>query len=148
MSDPLESEASLDVFLRGFEEGSYPKAEWTHRAHVIMAAAYLSRMSPEQALPVIRERIKAYNLAQGGENTETSGYHESLTVFWIAVVSRFLGGLDAGIVRLEKVRRAADYFGARRDLFKAYWSFDVVTSVEARRGWVPPDSRPLDSPLE
>lgn len=136
---PLENESTLDAFLRGFEGGSYPKEQWTHRAHVIMAAARLTSLDRYAALPVIREQIKAYNVAQGGQNTETSGYHESLTVFWIAVVADFLRTLPAGLPRLEKVRRAADEFGSRSGMFKDYWSFDVVASVEARREWIPPD---------
>ncbi len=43
----------------------------------------------------------------------------------------------------EKVSAAANEFALRRDIFKSYWSFDVVKSIEARREWVPPDLRNL-----
>lgn len=104
-----------------------------------MAAGYLTQMDVATALPLVRERIRAYNLMVGGENTETAGYHESLTVFWLRVVGAHLAGLDAAMSRLDRVRSVVDAFGGRRDLFQSYWSFDVVKSVEARREWVPPD---------
>jgi hypothetical protein len=34
-------------------------------------------------------------------------------------------------------------FAPRRDLFREYYSFDVVRSVEARRSWMPPDVKRL-----
>ncbi len=138
----LEAEAELDEFLRDFETGAFPASRWDHRAHLAMAAGYLTRMTPAAALPFLRERIKAYNESQGGRNTETSGYHESLTVFWIGIVARHLEGLDPRLSRVEKTRSVVETFGAQRGLFRAYWSFDVVASVEARAKWIPPDAAP------
>ncbi len=138
------TEAELEDFLRGFEQGTYPVRQWTHAAHLAMAAGYLTRMSAEEALPFLRERIAAYNVAQGGANTESSGYHESLTVFWIKLVSSHLAALEPGMPRIAKVRSTVDTFAPQRDIFRRYWSFDVVKSVEARRTWVPPDLQPLD----
>ncbi|MEZ5355112.1 MAG: hypothetical protein R2762_20955 [Bryobacteraceae bacterium] len=137
----MESEASLDAFLRGFEDGSYPSTEWTHEAHIVMATAYLAALPIEDATAHIRGRIPAYNLAQGGQNTDTSGYHETLTIFWIRILADWLTGRTESS-RLEKVRAAAAEFGQQRKLHEGYWSFDVVKSVEARRIWVPPDRMP------
>lgn len=138
------NDAELDEFLRGFEEGTYPVKQWTHAAHLAMAGGYLTRMSADEALPFLRERIAAYNVAQGGVNTDSSGYHESLTVFWIKLVAAHLAGLDAAMSRVDKVRSVVETFAPRRDIFREYWSFDVVKSVEARRSWVPPDLRSLE----
>lgn len=138
------NEAELDEFLRGFEEGTYPAKQWTHAAHLAMAGGYLTRMSADEALQFLRERIAAYNVAQGGMNTDSSGYHESLTVFWIKLVAAHLAGLDPAMSRVDKVRSVVETFAPRRDIFREYWSFDVVKSVEARRSWVPPDLRALE----
>lgn len=138
------NDAELDEFLRGFEDGTYPVKQWTHAAHLAMAGGYLTRMSADEALPFLRERIAAYNVAQGGVNTDSSGYHESLTVFWIKLVAAHLAGLDPAMSRVDKVRSVVETFAPRRDIFREYWSFDVVKSVEARRSWVPPDLRSLE----
>lgn len=138
------TEADLDEFLRGFEQGTYPVRQWTHAAHLAMAGGDLTRMSAAEAVPFLRERIAAYNVAQGGQNTETSGYHETLTVFWVKIVAAHLAGLDSSLSRLERVRSTVETFAGQSGLFREYWSFDVVKSREARHGWVPPDLRPLD----
>lgn len=141
--DPLSSAEALASFLRGFEDGTWPVKEWTHRSHVIMAACYLTALNEADATSVIRENIRGYNLAQGGQNTDTSGYHETLTIFWIRVIDRFLRSLPPALSRLDKIRAAAGEFGGRSRLFEDFWTFDVVKSVEARRTWIAPDRLPL-----
>ena len=137
--DYWASPQALDDFLRRFEDGTFPKAEWDHQAHVVMAASYLLAHPMEQATEIIRRRIPAYNVAQGGQNTDTSGYHETLTIFWIRVVAAFLASLDPALSRVEKVGRVAEHFAARRGLFRHYYSFDVPASTEARKRWIEPD---------
>ena len=41
----------------------------------------------------MRDGVRRYNVATGGKNTEDSGYHETLTCFWIAVAAAFLAAL-------------------------------------------------------
>jgi hypothetical protein len=137
------TEQELDEFLRAFESGDYPSAQWTHGAHLAMAGGYLTRMSAAEAVPFLREKIAAYNVAQGGVNSEDSGYHESLTIFWVYLVAAHLASLDPSMSRVDKVRNVVETFTAHRDIFRGYWSFDVTKSVEARKKWVPPDLRPL-----
>ncbi|MEZ5401481.1 MAG: hypothetical protein R2729_17550 [Bryobacteraceae bacterium] len=141
----MATEESLDAFIQGFEDCSYPASQWTHEAHVVMASAYLTALPLPAAAARIRERIPAYNLAQGGQNTDTSGYHETLTVFWIRIIHAWLADLPPSLSRLERVRAAAARFGQERKLHEGYWSFDVVKSIEARRAWIEPDLKPLAS---
>lgn len=135
----FESETQLDEFLRAFEARAIPKAEWTHRAHVAMAGLYIWR-DPAVALDRIRAGILRLNEHHGTANTENSGYHETLTVFWTAVVQDFCAGRRQQ-PRLAVINQLMDAYPA--GLFRDYYGFDVVKSVEARRGWVPPDRRPL-----
>ncbi len=139
----MESEDDLDRFLEGFENGTWPKEKWTHQAHVVMGGCYVLAHGVETATRLARERIPRYNVAQGGENTDANGYHETLTVFWIRVIAAFLSALPVAHSRLEKIRALSEHFGTRRDLFKSYYSYDVVQSKAARREWVPPDLREL-----
>jgi hypothetical protein len=64
---------------------------------------------------------------------------QTLTLFWLGIIQRFLPGTEGAGERLKAVRRVVDEFGSQRDLFKRYYSFDVVASREARARWVPPD---------
>jgi hypothetical protein len=134
----LASDEALDGFLSGFETGTLPKTEWTHGAHVAVAASYLFDSDFAAVLPLMRERICAYNLAVGTANTETSGYHETLTHFWLAIVSDFLCNRKPASC-LEAVREAVAAFGEERALHKLYYSGDVVRDTAARRRWREPD---------
>ena len=133
-----ETEASLAAFIAGVEDGTYPKAMWTHQAHVVMAAHYLTTYTVPEATRIIRARIPAYNVAQGGKNTEDSGYHETLTVFWIWVVAGFLATLPEGTPRLRMIGAAAERFGGEAAFHKKFYGHNVIGDTEARRTWVPP----------
>src|SRR5579862_1265383 len=80
----IYADESLDAFLDAFAAGTFPKANWTHAAHVTMAACYLQMYPQPEATRRIREGIRHYNECQGTPNTADSGYHETLTLFWIA----------------------------------------------------------------
>jgi hypothetical protein len=135
----LESEATLDAFLAAFHDGTYPIKQWTHGAHIVMATAVLWTHPMPAALDLTRGAIRKYNEAQGGQNTATSGYHETLTRLWLAAVAAFLASLPPACSRVEGARLAWHEFSSRRMLFKEWYSYDLVTSVQARATWQPPD---------
>lgn len=135
----LATDETLDAFLAGFHDGTFPIKEWTHGAHIVMATAVLWVLPMPTALERTRTAIRRYNEAQGGQNTATSGYHETLTRLWLAAVAGFLASLPPGCSRLEAARLAWREFSQRRLLFKEWYSYDLVTSVQARATWQAPD---------
>jgi hypothetical protein len=141
LADPLKSEAALDTFLAAFETGTWPHSAWTHTSHVIMAGCYLLAWPEAEATERIRQGICRYNESQGNVNTADSGYHETLTIFWIQTIRAWLAGEPPGRTRLDVVRSLAEEFGSRRDLYKDYYSFDVLGSREARAQWIAPDRK-------
>lgn len=132
----LSGEAELDAFIAGFERGTWPKNQWTHAAHLAVGACYI--LDGDSALDRLRTNIPRYNVSQGGENTEDSGYHETLTCFWHNTIRDFIVTLPTGLDRLAIVRAVVTEFAPRRDLFREYYDFDVVNSREARAKWIPP----------
>jgi len=140
----LQDDETLAGLLAGFEAGTWPIADWRHAHHLAVAACYI--LSYGDALDRLRAAIPRYNVAQGGQNTPDSGYHETLTVFWYELIRHFVDGLQAefpaGLTRLEATRRVVTEFAPQRDLFRRYYDFDVVKSREARAKWIPP-SRPF-----
>jgi hypothetical protein len=135
----LISDEAFAELLDQFERGTLPKAIWTHAAHLAVATWYLASFPEGTAIDRVRTGIQHYNECVGTANTEVSGYHETLTIFWLKMVWRFLEEKGNGGSKLDKVRSVVEAFGGRRDLFKQYYSFDVVASREARARWVPPD---------
>lgn len=131
----LESRAAFTEFIAQWEAGTLPKERWTHAAHVALGACYAVRHGA-RALEHTRAGIRRYNAAVGTADTETSGYHETLTRFWCEQIAAALGPLDD---EYAAARLAVERFGDARDLVRAAWSFDVVRDRRARREWVPPD---------
>ncbi len=135
------SETELSSFLAQWRAGTLPKSEWTHAAHVAVAACHLFDHPAEEAVNKIRAGIIHYNTCVGTANTDHSGYHETLTRFWCGLIADFLQ-TRAFSSRLEFVRAALSRFGRDSALFRSYYSFDVVKDVRSRRQWIAPDCHP------
>jgi len=130
----------LDSLVSGFEDGTFPGSEFHHRQHLAIAVRYI-REVPDP-MNGLRNDIKRYNVSQGGQNTEDRGYHETITRFWFEIVRSYVESLPAGLSKLEITCRVTDEFATRRDLFRDYYDFDVLTSREARACWIPPNQTP------
>jgi hypothetical protein len=76
--------------------------------------------------------------AQGIEQTLSSGYHETLTRFFITVVESFIATCDPSRPLHALAEELWDRFGDR-DLPYAYYSRELLSSWEARTSWIAPD---------
>jgi hypothetical protein len=117
-----------------------PKPEWTHAAHVA-AAVWLVAARPDRdprvALP---PAIRAYNEATGVPNTDTAGYHATITLASVlAVVHAVRGAPGADLAALANGLLSGEL--GHPDWLLAYWSRARLFSVAARRGWVAADRR-------
>src|SRR4051794_40234359 len=101
--DFLQDSSSLDALLAGFEAGTWPIANWHHAEHLAVCSCYL--LDGPDAMDRLRTRIASYNESQGGKNTPDSGYHETLTRFWLEVVRDAIDSLPSGLSRLEVTQR-------------------------------------------
>lgn len=119
-----------------------PRAEWTHAAHVAAAAHIIAArpdLDAERQMPAI---IRRYNLATGGVNSDSAGYHHSITLASLAAVRAGLalapdGPLAARVNQLLAGMLGDKYWPER------FWSRDRLFSPAARRGWIAPDKAPL-----
>lgn len=125
--------------VRAFVARTLPKSLWTHEAHLRVGLWHVQHHGADEALRLLRERIAAYNEAVGTANTDDSGYHETLTRFYVQVIAAFVA---ASKDRDDLERRLIEERGAR-DLPLRYYSKERLFSVPARRGWVEPDLRAL-----
>ncbi|PTS89447.1 MULTISPECIES: hypothetical protein [unclassified Caulobacter] len=135
--------ASLAVRLL---DHSLPKAEWTHAAHLAATLRLVRQRNAglERDLPDI---IRTYNVAAGGVNDDTSGYHETLTQAYLAAIRAFVSDLPEGLSDGEAVARLLASPMGDRAWPLTFWSRERLFSVEARRTWLEPDLAPLDAPV-
>jgi hypothetical protein len=136
-------DAAIARIGRSMLDLTLPKPEWTHAAH-FACALWLMRRRPDLELS---ERmpgfIRAYNEAVGGRNTDTEGYHETITQASLRAARTVLNAhgptapLHAVLDALMATRLGD------RDWMLAYWTRERLFSVEARRGWIEPDLGPM-----
>lgn len=134
----LESESELQRFADAWKAGRLPKAEWTHAAHVAMAAYFAFDHAADATFAIMKAGILHHNTSVGTPNTEDNGYHETLTRFWAGEIGAFVRS-GRFPLRLEAVRAAVAEFGGDRERFRRFYSFDVVRDRRARREWLAPD---------
>jgi hypothetical protein len=126
---------------RGLCDRTLPKAEWTHAGH-FAAAFWLLRDRGTAALSEMPPLIRAYNEATGVPNTDTSGYHETITAASLRAARAWLADRpDMKTYSALNELLVSDL--GRSDWPLAYWSAELLFSVLARKGWVEPDRKPL-----
>lgn len=150
MSDKTGKYRTIDEIerlVKLFESCTLPRCEWTHQAHLIVALWYLTHYSQQEATNAIRDRIQQYNLAQGIKTTKNSGYHETITLFWVRMVRQYLAvaGTNRSIVELANslIQNCGN-----PHLTLEYYSRDLLMSQQARRSWVESDLKSLKPLLE
>jgi hypothetical protein len=131
---PNVTDAYIESFMLASEHGSLSRSEWTHSRHLVMALWYLSGHNRDEATRLIREGIQRYNERQGN----FTGYHETITLAWVAVIERFLGGIDLDVPLSVLARELLSQCGDKNYLLRFY-SKERLFSDEARHRWVPPD---------
>jgi hypothetical protein len=134
--------AEIEKLVRAFEDCSLPKTEWTHRAHLTVALWYLIHYSGREATSRIRIGIKRFNAAKGIIATPTGGYHETMTLFWICIVGRYLLNADAESGLAELANAMIEKCGDKNLPFD-YYSRELLFSPRARTSWVEPDLKPF-----
>ncbi|MCQ4159985.1 hypothetical protein NON00_08580 [Roseomonas sp. GC11] len=136
-------DAALDALGERFLARSLPKPEWTHAAHLAVAAWLLLRRPEIDAAREMPGLIRAYNEATGVPNSDTRGYHETLTLAWLRGVGAFLEAMPPGLAAHAAVNALLASPLAEKRSPLAYWSEGLLFSPAARRGWVVPDLAPL-----
>jgi hypothetical protein len=126
-----------------FEKGTLPKEKWTHEAHFVMALWYCCQQPLPLALEAIKEGIKKYNVSVGGKNTDHSGYHETITLFYTRLIVNYVLQAGTGNQFENKLEDLWQQAFLQKDFQFKYYSRDLLMSAAARKEWIDPDLQPL-----
>jgi hypothetical protein len=141
----FHSDAEVARIGEGLVERTLPRAEWTHEAHVA-ATTYLLLRRPDidvdQELPGI---IRRYNESVGGVNSDSEGYHETITRTFLHGVRLFLSEVRGDEPLHELVNDLLFSPMAERDWPLRFYSRERLLSKEARLRHVEPDLTALPS---
>ena len=135
--------AEVLALIRDFKFCTLPREQWTHRAHLTVALWHQLRYPWPEAVELMRDGIKRYNDAHGIVQTKESGYHETMTLFWMRLVREYLKRAASG-KRCSLASLANELVASHpKNLPLVYYSRERLMSWEARERWVAPDLLPL-----
>lgn len=143
MTHPFLKDAStLDTFVADWHAHRLTRKDWTHGAHVAVCAYYAFDRGEDATMAIMRPGIRTFNESIGGQNTATSGYHETITRLWIIAITAFLRQLRPAS-RFEAASAATARFEHPGELLRACYDHDIVNDTRARAVWVPPVRMPV-----
>jgi len=140
---PFASDDEIEVLTAGFLDGTLPAKAWTHDAHWAVSVCLHMRHAGFDLRRDLPGAIRRYNIASGGENTDTAGYHETITRASIAMVETAVRTADPGTPAVQIVNGIlASDLGKASWIFE-YWTKDLLMTPAARKAFVAPDLRPV-----
>ena len=135
----------LDEFVRQFVAREIPKRLWTHGAHLAVGLWHVDRYGSGEALRRLRDGIRSLNEHYGGANTESAGYHETITRAQVALLADFLSRTDASAPLIDRYAQLLASPLADRSVLLRFYSQEHLMSNHARAVWVEPDLAPISA---
>lgn len=142
--DIFQSRDEVINLTNALLDRSLPKIQWTHAAHLVAAYELLHRYSLEELSKLIPNIIRRYNEATNTPNSDTDGYHETITKFYIQAIDHLIKNLPDGTGYMEGCHALITGPYGKADFPLDYYSKERLFSVTARRQWQAPDIKPLD----
>jgi len=125
-----------DAFIATFEQGGFGGDPFPHEAHLRMAWLYVTRFGAAAAVDRAAEGIRVQAKSKG----QASLYHDTMTHAWVYLVAE-AGARSPSVGFTEFLTRNPQL--RDRTLLLEYYSPDVLSSAEARMGWIAPDLAPI-----
>ncbi len=136
---------NVNGLVSGFISCSLRKDEWTHAAHLTVGLWHVRQYGAAEALVRLREGISRLNESFGNVNTDTSGYHETITCAYVQILDQFLNECPAEMGFEEGVNRLVGGALADKQMLLRFYTPDTLWSSRARLAWVEPDLSPLSA---
>lgn len=80
----------IELLAEKFRNQTLLKEEWTHHSHLIVALWFVSKYDFYEAVCRLKSGIIQLNAFHKTENTSSSGYHETLTIFWAKIIHLYI----------------------------------------------------------
>jgi hypothetical protein len=133
------SDAEVTHIGEGLLSRDLPRDEWTHEAHLAATTYLLLKRADVDLDKQLPGLIRRYNESVGGVNSDSEGYHETITRAFLHGVRLFLAEADLSEPLHELVNELLLSPMGKRDWPMRFYSRERLFSVEARRTFVAPD---------
>ena len=137
------TDAEIERLGEGLLACTATREEWTHEAHLAATTYLLLRRTDVDVDSELPGIIRRFNESVGGVNSDTEGYHETITRTFLHGVRLFLERPRNGEALHAIVNGLLLSPMGRRDWPLRFYSREGLFSVEARRNFVPPDLRAM-----
>ncbi len=123
--------------VKAFEGRRILKPDWSHSKQLTIGLYYCLRFPFGRAINLMRDGLIHQDKNYGISNPITSGYHETLTMFWMLTTKQF--------IETSKSYNLADQANELVSIYKdekiplQYYSQELLNSRAARLQHIPPD---------
>jgi hypothetical protein len=131
------------TLVRRLEDGSLPRSAWSHAAHLVAGTWFVRERGFAPACVELPTVIRRYNERTGTPNTDSSGYHETLTRAHLEQIARLVRMLPSAASLSDCVEAVCSSALADSTWPHQYWHPATLWSAQARAHWVEPDRQPL-----
>ncbi len=138
----FHSDSEVARIGEGLVELTLPRAEWTHEAHLAASTYLLIRRTDLDLDRDLPDIICSYNESVGGVNSDTEGYHETITRVFLLGVRLFLSEASEAALH-ELVNNLLRSPMGKRDWPLRFYRRELLFSKGARLAWAEPDLEPL-----
>lgn len=136
METVYKTEDEIHKLVSAFEACSFDPSAFRHYQHLTVALWYVWHLSSEEALAKMTGGIRRLAEAYG-----RMGYHETITLFWLRVVSNFAA--EHRTSSLTATANALIDHCNNKDLIREFYSDELLATAAAKAGWVEPDLKAL-----
>lgn len=140
---PSYSFEHVQAMVAAFERQEISAEDWTHEAHLLVAAWYAYHESVEEAILRMKSGIILLNHSHGNRNTLERGYHETLTIFWVLYLVKILKEITTQYPLDHLFNALLAHPEVHSQAPLAYYTQDQLFSQHARVRWVEPNVKAL-----
>ena len=136
-----KTEEEIRALVESFEACSFHPSEFRHYQHLTVALWYVRKLPFAEATEKVTRGIRRL-----AESYGKTGYHETITLFWLRVVACFVAEREN--LRLPELANALIQHCVDKDLIGRHYSANLLATPKAKAEWVEPDLDPLpDAPV-
>ena len=137
MKPSYSTEDQIRTLVSSFEACTFHPSEFRHYQHLTVVLWYLWHFSPEEATKKMTSGIRRLAEAYG-----KMGYHETITLFWLRMVSVFVADHREECSLIATVNALITEYDDK-DLIGQFYSPELLASDKAKAAWVEPDLQTL-----
>ncbi|MBS1598553.1 MAG: hypothetical protein JST75_10045 [Bacteroidetes bacterium] len=128
--------------VESFLHCSLAKERYTHAAH-ILSGFYLYCHHGKHAFELMEKHILLFNNAVGTINSDDSGYHKTITFFWMKAIEQFASRFDECSFIDRNILAIYNSPLMDKTLPLKFYTREYLFTKKARKEIVEPDIKPI-----